>query len=430
MEAFAEKIAPVQPAKPAYLKDVIFDGTFKHPVKGYTLNVTPEWRKKLAERFAEMSANGVKIPIYTTHKGGTANTLGYVTAIVNGDSEQAKALESRRACPVCGCLNCNCLDASRALDPSTMYAVFEFADFEAEQVARRVQQVSLNISPDVKDGLGNKYGEAIDHIAITPEPVIPGQGEFQRLAFSLSRETENRSFVQLTVTDVEHLESEGVVSMAKEEKKEDGEAIGGKHFEMCRAHLSKCLGAEHEDVKGLKPENAVPTVCKHLASFHEAHQTLQKAHESLGKAFDDHKKIAASMEDENKALKAKSLSAEATAPSARELRMTAKAANTELDALCTAGCVTPKVRDGLALLLVGKDGAHNAVALSCDDKDENLVGRICAILKDNTPVELGEKTKSQATALSREVPGGDAAKSAEQQKQVTNSMTEMANKGR
>ena len=36
------------------------------------------------------------------------------------------------------------------------------------------------------DGVGNRYGEAIVHSAITPVPVVPGQGGFEPLELSLN----------------------------------------------------------------------------------------------------------------------------------------------------------------------------------------------------------------------------------------------------
>jgi hypothetical protein len=48
--------------------------------------------------------------------------------------------------------------------------------------------VSLGIDPDFVDGKGNRYGEAIVHSAVTPLPVVPGQGEFEVVTLSLQRD--------------------------------------------------------------------------------------------------------------------------------------------------------------------------------------------------------------------------------------------------
>jgi hypothetical protein len=63
-------------------------------------------------------------------------------------------------------------------DGDTLIELHQFLGESARDVGLR-NQVSLGIDPDFVDGLGRKYGEAIVHSAVTPVPVVPGQGGFE-----------------------------------------------------------------------------------------------------------------------------------------------------------------------------------------------------------------------------------------------------------
>jgi len=361
----------------AYLKDLIFSGEYKHPTQGFTLQMDRARMDRLCANFDKMQASGVRVPIYTTHKGGSPATLGYLSAMVRGGTPAARMLEARRAGDAAG----------KPLDADTMYGICDFSDAESEALGKRVKQVSIQINPKFKDGKGNDYGEAIEHVAVTPEPIVPGQQDFEKLAFALSIGDPPQGAAGQGVLYLQRdtHSSKGALSMAKKpgEEEDDGEGeckTCGKAFSLAKEHLSKHLGADHEDVKALKPDNAMTYMCKHFSNLQDAHKTLNAAHVASAK-------LAASRE---------------VPPAA--LSMIAKASEVTLDAVQAKGCITPKVCASLKELLVGKVGARNVMALSLDEgTEENLVGRVAKILDENSPVELGERTKSQA--LSREVPG-------------------------
>jgi hypothetical protein len=413
-----ERIAPAQvedplfiphsddqaPSRP-YLKDLIFSGEFKHPVQGFTLKMDAKRMDGLVDNFYKMKANGIRVPIFTTHKGdqmlsdvyarggaalpkiASLITLGYVGDMARGGTPLGATIENRRT------------GEDKKLDPDRLYCTCDFSDAECEGIAKRVKQVSIQINPKYKDSKGNEYGETIEHIAVTPEPIVPNQKDFEALKFSLSCELTEGGGVEYIVQLANEGKSGKEIQMASQEKKEgedkdiDHKAILSKAFSMCKEALTSHLGAEHDDVKGLKPENAVPTMCKHFSALKDAHEKLNAAHVANAK-------LAASRE--------------IPAP---VLSMVAKAGKTELDSLASAGCITAKVRDGLVNLLVGPANARNVLALSCEEgSEDNLVSKVAAILKDNTPVALGEKTGPQVQSLSREVPG-QTGPSAEQKKE-------------
>ena len=409
-----EAIGPVstQPQAPAgteytqpgtqnyYLKDVLSAGKWTHPKKKWTLNATRDGMDALCEQFARMSQNGEAVPIQLDHNPSAANTLGYLRGLVRGGTPAAMMLQARRFPDGQG----------QPLDPDTMYAVCEPSDADCAKTMKRVKKVSVNIEPNVKDGKGNEYGTAITHVAVTPFPVVGGQRDFEALAASKTESDFDRNVVTTEDGSVEL--SKEPKTMAKEEKNPE--------FESVKEALTKHLGEDHADVKALTPENHVATLCKHFCAMSKAHAAANKAQEAKDA-------IAASrvsaLETQVKALSKD----DAPAIPPMVLNMAAKAGESRFDGLCKSGNITPKVRDGLKTLVIGAPGARNEFALSmANDTDDSFAEKLAKVLEDNTPVALGEHTKGQTMALSRETPG--AVKSHDPE--VTKAMAEMANKGR
>ena len=157
------------------LKDVLATGSYKHPVHGWSLDVTPDKMKAYCAAFSEMKNAGVKVPIYADHKPGAATTLGYCRDLFMGGPDALKNHPELAKLP-----------ADQApLDPNKMYAIHDWASPEAQKMGHGVGQVSVLIDKKMKDGTGKSYGEAVRHIAVTPEPIVPGQGAFTQLAASL-----------------------------------------------------------------------------------------------------------------------------------------------------------------------------------------------------------------------------------------------------
>jgi len=147
-----------------YIKDVIKNGTY---VQGdVRVPVDSERQDKWIDAFFSMTANGVKVPLFSDHgedsqserKNPSQRTIGYAT------------------------------DAFRKGD--TLYVVHDFADQDCVTMAKRVDQVSVKIEKDVTDGEGRNYGEAITHITLTPKPVVPNQESFIPLTFSREEQTQ------------------------------------------------------------------------------------------------------------------------------------------------------------------------------------------------------------------------------------------------
>jgi hypothetical protein len=128
-----------------YWGDALPIGEYVHPTKGFKLPVDRARQTKLINTFARMQANKVDVPIVKDHRETADSTLGYVVGMkLSGDR---------------------------------LMELHQFLGEDARDVGLR-NRISVGIDPDFKDGLGNEYGEAIRHSAITPVPVVPGQQDF------------------------------------------------------------------------------------------------------------------------------------------------------------------------------------------------------------------------------------------------------------
>jgi hypothetical protein len=157
-----------------FCKDVIASGNYQHPIHGWSLDVDGKRMDSWVKSFEAMTKDGIKVPIYADHKPSTITHLGYLSGLCRGGPEALKKYPELAKLP-----------ADKApLNPKRLYAIHEFKDEASAALAKGVGQVSVLIDKDMKGGNGKKYGEAIRHVAVTPEPVVAGQDGFMRLALS------------------------------------------------------------------------------------------------------------------------------------------------------------------------------------------------------------------------------------------------------
>ena len=155
-----------------FSKDVLAEGKFSHPTKKWSLDIDGKVNDRLCAAFDAMKADGVKVPIYADHNPSATTHLGYITGLCRGGPEALKKYPELAKLP-----------ADRApLNPKKLYAVHEFNDEKAAALASGVGQVSVLIDKNMQAGNGKKYGMAIKHVAITPEPIVPGQDGFCRFS--------------------------------------------------------------------------------------------------------------------------------------------------------------------------------------------------------------------------------------------------------
>jgi hypothetical protein len=134
-----------------YWKDAIVVGSYVHPAGRFALDITRDRLDGFVTNFNRMRDNGVGVPILMDHAATASSTLGWI------------------------------VDVKR--DGDHFLELHQFLGEDARDIGLR-NKVSLGIDPNFVDGKGNQYGEAVVHSAVTPVPVVPGQGEFEPLELS------------------------------------------------------------------------------------------------------------------------------------------------------------------------------------------------------------------------------------------------------
>jgi hypothetical protein len=145
-----------QPA--TYLwKDMIHSGNYVHPSREFSLAVDGNRLEKWAETGKKMIAAGVAVPINCDHSDSARDVVGYVKEF---------KLEGDRLLGLC-----------------------QFIGEDAALTAAR-NLVSVGVDPEFTDGQGEKWGEAIVHLALTPVPVVPDQDQFVKTEEELEDDVE------------------------------------------------------------------------------------------------------------------------------------------------------------------------------------------------------------------------------------------------
>ena len=152
-----------------YWKDAIVVGSYVHPSGRFSLDVTREKLDSYAATFARMKSNGVAVPILMDHANSAAATLGWI------------------------------VDVKRRGD--RLLELHQFLGEDARDIGLR-NFVSLGIDPNFIDGRGVRYGEAIVHSAVTPTPVVPGQGGFEAADSSVDGAASGAMLTLSLATDV------------------------------------------------------------------------------------------------------------------------------------------------------------------------------------------------------------------------------------
>lgn len=142
-------------------KDLIEEGQYVHPKTGRAVNASRAQLKDWVDKFHRMAGEGIEFGIPADHRMKAADNLGYVKDArlvdVNGKTR---------------------LRLTHALigEDAAMLAV--------------KNRASLGIDPNYIDAKGRKWGSAIVHSSITPDPVIFGMGSFTPTFLSRGQERE------------------------------------------------------------------------------------------------------------------------------------------------------------------------------------------------------------------------------------------------
>lgn len=136
-----------------FRKEIIKVGDYYKPADNLSFTVTPRTLEHWTKQFERMKAAGVKVPIPAGHEhaGDPEFNYGFVSGLG--------------------------IDGDRLIADCTLHGQ------DAIDAAAR-NDVSIYAVPEYVDGLGNRYEWPIVHLAICPDPLIPGLGPFEALAAS------------------------------------------------------------------------------------------------------------------------------------------------------------------------------------------------------------------------------------------------------
>ena len=137
--------APLSPGR--FRKELIREGTWVHPTQHFQLTVTRERMQRWVEKFRLLRERGIRIPVPFGHSYDPKDNAGFLEELV--------------------------------LEGNALFAVLVIPRAEdAGKLGATVKDVSISINPDFRDGEGRRYGEVIEHVALTTRPLVGGQGDF------------------------------------------------------------------------------------------------------------------------------------------------------------------------------------------------------------------------------------------------------------
>lgn len=312
-----------------FLKEAISTGTWTHPSKKWTKEVTTILLDSWVNTFNKMKSNGIKVPFVKDHTVKADTTLGYIDSIFR--------------------------QGERLLFTTVVKGK---ENIEKVQI---VDDVSICVE-DFIDGKGNKYGEAITHIGLTPEPVVSGQSKVIPIAAS-----QGESKQELLVFSRVPVNKE--VKMLKPEDLKK---------------LQEAMGVEAE----LTEDNLVTTV---VEKFSKSDSQLALLKEELEKA--------------NAKIEEFSKSSSASLDNAT-LEDRAEEIEDRIDRIGKERGLVPAVCASLKSALCGKTDARNAVMLSrseiANDKGRKPIRAhvILDAIEQIQIVKTREQTGSQAFSFS------------------------------
>jgi len=132
-------------------KELIREGQWINTDAGFTLDVDGDRLRRWLANFEAMTEAGIRVPVPWGHSYDARDNAGFVETLEVRDD----ALWGLLHVPDAG---------------------------DAEKLGRTVCGVSVSVNPNFIDGTGRRWGEVIEHVALTNYPVVTGQGEFVHAA--------------------------------------------------------------------------------------------------------------------------------------------------------------------------------------------------------------------------------------------------------
>jgi hypothetical protein len=349
-------------------KDLIRVGRYRHPTRRFTVRVDRPRLDHWAHTFNRMSTNGVRVHIPADHSDAAADNRGYVLALRRvGD----------RLMALCQLIGADAIrDAAR-------------------------NQVSIGVAPTFIDGHGNVYHDAIVHVALTPVPVVPGQGDFLA-AEALPAATRTSSSAAHHVPRVSPALAgaapAGVLTLAAAHSSNGRVSPPQRRANMAQ----KLLPCSEENLSTL--HDLIPGLCD-SPDEQKLEKILQFVQSLIAQGVAQ--SVASPPEAAEPSAGQADLSlADSTDPQVRQALL--DAVRTKRDLCITRGALTPAVADALLARLI-PSGDSAVINLSRQGGlPETLALSVFTALAENRPIVPGQRTGAQPpglTPLARAVPG-------------------------
>ena len=331
-----------------FKKELIRKGKFVKESDGIEFEVTDETLDHWSREFARMKSAGVRVPVPIKHLSPKLEN-GVETYDADDPASNGGWLQ----------------DVVR--DGDSLYGVIDLID---PQLAL-TSDVSIFTPPKLVDGKGNTYVRPISHVALCTNPVIPGLGDFIPLAASRTTSKETKMDYTKIAEALEVL----------------GEINDGNAEEVILAGITK-MKNELNELKGLPPEEEPVATDPDGQPIEAAEEEEEEEEEEEPVAASRGHRAASRGHRVDPLL----------------VKLASENRSAKLDALVSAGRITPAVREKLAKQFIGKDNSVIRLSLSMGD-DGSHFDAICSALAANDPVALVGKTGPQvpkAVRLSRE----------------------------
>lgn len=371
------RFKPTSFEPPTFVKDVMRVGHYEKKSDGWKLDVDTEKMDEWIAAFDAMAKDGVEVPLLKYHSFGEGDPH-------NADPEKRKSADAE-----------NTLGYIREMrrewigDEDHLFVSIEFNSPDSADLAFKVGRTSPGIVSDYEGGNGKQYGEVIEHLALTPRPVVPGQQGFKIAASNRTA----AGYITLTLNEETDMELQEFIKS-----------------------LAKAFGLE--DV----------TVDDALERFGEVFEKRGKDAEAQKRCLDDLLGEKKALADKLKLLeeggKEKKLNPEVT-------DVLIEGAEIMADGLVGKGVLTPAVAAALKQVLVANDGTANIYCLSRSRSGTplSIARAVFLALAKNDPVKLAEATKGQRIALSNPHTTDDKVERAKAVGNEIKGMIEAANFG-
>ena len=333
-----------------FLKDVLIEGTYQHPISPWDepLAVTKDYIERLCASTNKAIAAGQSTYIPDGHSNRAEDNVGFAEEFFPRLGEDGK------------------------------WRVTARCRIEDESYVPKIGKTIRDVSPLIVDwplGSGQDFGERIEHVALCPDPVMPGQANF--VACSLGHG-------KIETVDVPILTDAGTQERATMKVKVTDSNVKALSL---AGITPPAVGAEIE----VTPE----AFDKALAVATAAQESVVKAEKALA--------------DEKALPVEKRLSVDAKAPFFVEaVKNRAEAVKARLDIAMSTGRLTKPMRDSVERLL----SVRNAYALSVDGSAaavdvEATVNSLIESIPANSVVPLGTEGAKPAVKPDNEAPKFD-----------------------